>query len=98
MGEATEYEALPWFWSNQYDLRLQTVGLSTGHDQTILRGDPASRNFSVLYLLGGKLLAVDAVNAVKDYVQGKAHILSGALLDQALLADATRPLKEVDLA
>ena len=98
MGEATEYEALPWFWSNQYDLRLQTVGLSTGHDQTILRGDPASRNFSVLYLLGGKLLAVDAVNAVKDYVQGKAHILSGALLDQAQLADATRPLKEVDLA
>lgn len=98
MGEAVEYDALPWFWSNQYDLRLQTVGLSTGHDQTILRGDPASRSFSVLYLLGGKLIAIDAVNMVKDYVQGKAHILSGAVLDQAQLADPATPLKEVGLA
>lgn len=98
MGQPSEYDAIPWFWSNQYDLRLQTVGLSTGHDQTILRGDPASRSFSVLYLLGGKLIAIDAVNAVKDYVQGKAHILSGAVLDQAQLADASKPLKEVELA
>lgn len=98
MGEPVEYDALPWFWSNQYDLRLQTVGLSTGHDQTILRGDPANRSFSVLYLLGGKLIAIDAVNMVKDYVQGKAHILSGALLDQGQLADAAKPLKEVGLA
>lgn len=98
MGEPMEYDSVPWFWSNQYDLRLQTVGLSTGHDQTIVRGDPANRSFSVLYLLGGKLIAVDAVNAVKDYVQAKAHILSGAVLDQAQLADASKPLKEVELA
>lgn len=98
MGEAKEYDALPWFWSNQYDLKLQTVGLSTGHDHEIVRGDPASRSFSVLYMQGGKLIAVDAVNAVKDYVQAKAHILSGALLDQAQLADASKPLKEVELA
>lgn len=98
MGEPMEYDAVPWFWSNQYDLRLQTVGLSTGHDQTIMRGDPATRSFSVLYLLGGKLIAIDAVNAVKDYVQAKAHILSGAVLDQAQLADASKPLKEVELA
>lgn len=98
MGEPAGYNAVPWFWSNQYDLRLQTVGLSMGHDQTILRGDPASRSFSVLYLHGGKLIALDCVNAVKDYVQGKAHILSGATLDQAQLADPSRPLKEVELA
>lgn len=98
LGEPTKYEAVPWFWSNQYDLRLQTVGLSTGHDQTIVRGDPDSRSFSVLYLLGGKLIAIDAVNAVKDYVQGKAHILSGAVLDQSQLADSSKPLKEVELA
>ncbi|TNE38335.1 MAG: oxidoreductase [Sphingomonadales bacterium] len=98
IGEPIEYEAVPWFWSNQYDLRLQTVGLSTGHDQTILRGDPESRSFSILYLLGGKLIALDCINAVKDYVQGKAHILSGAVLDQAQLADPSRPLKEVELA
>lgn len=98
MGDPKEYDAVPWFWSNQYDLKLQTVGLSTGHDQTIVRGDPASRSFSVLYLLGGKLIAIDAVNAVRDYVQAKAHILSGAVLDQSQLADASKPLKEVELA
>jgi len=98
IGHPIEYDVVPWFWSNQYDLRLQTVGLSTGHDQTILRGSPGSRSFSVLYLLGGRLIALDCVNAVKDYVQGKAHILSGALLDQAQLADPARPLKEVELA
>jgi 3-phenylpropionate/trans-cinnamate dioxygenase ferredoxin reductase subunit len=98
MGEPTEYNAVPWFWSNQYDLKLQTVGLSSGHDQTILRGDPATRSFSVLYLKAGKLLALDCVNMVKDYVQGRAHVISGALLDQAQLADPAIPLKEVGLA
>lgn len=98
MGKEEAYHAVPWFWSNQYDLRLQTVGLSTGHDQTILRGDPATRSFSVLYLRGGKLIALDCVNAVKDYVQGRAHVLSGAVLDQAQLADPSVPLKEVGLA
>ncbi|WP_327197438.1 oxidoreductase C-terminal domain-containing protein, partial [Sphingobium yanoikuyae] len=84
--------------SNQYDLKLQTVGLSTGFDQTVLRGDPATRSFSVVYLKGGKLIALDCVNAVKDYVQGRAHVLSGAHLDPAQLADAGIPLKEVGLA
>lgn len=94
-GEAQEYDALPWFWSNQYDLRLQTIGLSSGYDQTIIRGDPSTRSFSVLYLKGGKLIAIDAVNMVKDYVQAKAHILAGATLDPAQLADTTIPLKEM---
>ena len=98
LGQETEYDAVPWFWSNQYDLKLQTVGLSTGHDQTILRGDPGTRSFSVLYLKGGKLIALDCVNMVKDYVQGRAHVVSGAVLDQAQLADAGVPLKEVGLA
>jgi 3-phenylpropionate/trans-cinnamate dioxygenase ferredoxin reductase subunit len=98
LGKEEAYHAVPWFWSNQYDLKLQTVGLSTGHDQTILRGDPATRSFSVLYLKGGKLIALDCVNMVKDYVQGRAHVLSGAVLDQAELADASVPLKEVGLA
>jgi len=98
MGKEEPYHAVPWFWSNQYDLKLQTVGLSTGHDQTILRGDPATRSFSVLYLKSGRLIALDCVNAVKDYVQGRAHVISGALLDQAQLADPGVPLKEVGLA
>ena len=71
MGDAQPYHALPWFWSNQYDLKLQTAGLSIGHDQTVLRGDPDGRSFSVIYLKGGKIIALDCVNAVKDYVQGR---------------------------
>ncbi|HEX7855561.1 MAG TPA: FAD/NAD(P)-binding oxidoreductase [Sphingobium sp.] len=99
LGEqVTEYDALPWFWSNQYDLKLQTVGLSTGHDQTILRGDTANRSFSVVYLKGGKLIAIDCVNAVKDYAQGRAHVVAGSKLDLAQLADSAIPLKEVGLA
>jgi 3-phenylpropionate/trans-cinnamate dioxygenase ferredoxin reductase subunit len=99
LGETVaEYEALPWFWSNQYDLKLQTVGLSTGHDQTITRGDPANRSFSVVYLRGGKLIAIDCVNAVKDYAQGRAHVVAGSKLDLTQLADASIPLKEVGLA
>ena len=98
IGEPTEYNAVPWFWSNQYDLKLQTVGLSGGHDQAILRGDPATRSFSVIYLKNGKFIAIDAVNAVKDYVQGRAHVLSGAVLNQAQLADPSVPLKEVEPA
>ncbi|HEX7873271.1 MAG TPA: FAD/NAD(P)-binding oxidoreductase [Sphingobium sp.] len=99
LGETTnEYEALPWFWSNQYDLKLQTVGLSTGYDQTVLRGDPANRSFSVVYLKGGKVIALDCVNAVKDYAQGRAHVVAGSKLDIAQLGDAAIPLKEVGLA
>ncbi|MCE7798258.1 NAD(P)/FAD-dependent oxidoreductase [Sphingobium sufflavum] len=99
LGEVvSEYDALPWFWSNQYDLKLQTVGLSTGHDQTILRGDPANRSFSVVYLRGGKFIAIDCVNAIKDYAQGRAHVVAGSKLDLAQLADASIPLKEVGLA
>ncbi|MBB4641285.1 NAD(P)/FAD-dependent oxidoreductase [Rhizorhapis suberifaciens] len=98
LGQSTEYDAVPWFWSNQYDLRLQTVGLASGHDKVIVRGDTANRSFSVIYLKHGKMIALDCVNATKDYVQGRAHILSGAALDQAQLADPSIPLKEVGLA
>jgi 3-phenylpropionate/trans-cinnamate dioxygenase ferredoxin reductase subunit len=98
LGDPVPYDALPWFWSNQYDLRLQTVGLSTGHDQAIVRGDPASRSFSVVYLREGHVIALDCVNHTKDYVQGRAHILSGNRLDLAQLADPDVPLKEVGLA
>ena len=89
------YDAIPWFWSNQYDLKLQTVGLLHGHDELVVRGDPAARSFSVLYLRDGRVVALDCVNAVKDYVQGRRLILDGAALDRARLADASIPLKEL---
>jgi 3-phenylpropionate/trans-cinnamate dioxygenase ferredoxin reductase subunit len=94
MGQEALYHAVPWFWSNQYDLKLQTVGLSTGFDQHVVRGDPASRSFSVVYLLGGKIIALDCVNATKDYVQGRKLVEEGAMIDPADLANTDIPLKE----
>ncbi len=94
-GTPATYHAVPWFWSNQYDLRLQTVGLSIGHDAAIVRGDIASRSFSLIYLREGRVIALDCVNATKDYVQGRALVLAGAKIDQDRLADATVPLKEM---
>ena len=95
MGEAARYEAVPWFWSNQYDLRLQTVGLSVGYDETVLRGDPASRSFSLIYLRDGQVAALDCVNRVKDYVQGRKLVTERARPDPARLADASTPLKDM---
>jgi len=95
LGEAVEYEAVPWFWSNQYDLKLQTVGLSSGHDEALLRGDPANRSFSVIYLKGGRVIALDCVNAVKDYVQGRALVVGRLSPDRAQLTDVNVPLKSL---
>ncbi|NIJ35010.1 NAD(P)/FAD-dependent oxidoreductase [Sphingomonas oligoaromativorans] len=94
-GEPEPYHAVPWFWSNQYDLRLQTVGLSVGHDQEILRGDPASRAFSIVYLKQNRVIALDCVNSVKDYVQGRALVNGRIVADSRRLADAAVPLKSL---
>jgi len=94
-GTATGYHAVPWFWSNQYDLRLQTVGLSVGHDAIVLRGDPAKRSFSVIYLKQGRVIALDCVNLVRDYVQGRALVIEGKSPDPARLADPNIALKEL---
>lgn len=95
LGGEAEYDAVPWFWSNQYDLKLQTVGLSVGHDQAVLRGDPAARSFSVVYMREGRVVALDCVNAVKDYVQGRKLVADGARIAAAELADTTIPLKQM---
>ncbi len=92
-GDEARYHAIPWFWSNQYDLKLQTAGLSTGHDQAVLRGDVASRSFSIVYLRGGKVIALDCVNATKDYVQGRMLVTAGLAATPEQLADVETPLK-----
>lgn len=94
-GTSQPYHAIPWFWSNQYDLRLQTVGLSIGHDETIMRGDPESRKFSVVYLKDGRVIALDCVNATKDYVQGRKLVEAHAKPDPSALADPEIPLKSL---
>nr|WP_298898620.1 FAD-dependent oxidoreductase [uncultured Altererythrobacter sp.] len=96
MGDKQPYHALPWFWSNQYDLKLQTAGLSLDYDQTLVRGDPESRKFSVVYLKEGKPIAFDCVNNTKDYVQGRKLIENDIDdVDLELLADPETPLKEL---
>ena len=94
-GDEKPYHAFPWFWSNQYDLRLQTAGINLGYDQTVVRGDPEARSFSVVYLREGRVLALDCVNMVKDYVQGRKLVEAKATPDLADLADASKPLKEL---
>jgi 3-phenylpropionate/trans-cinnamate dioxygenase ferredoxin reductase subunit len=93
MGKEVAYDVVPWFWSNQYDLKLQTIGLSTGFDQAITRGDPVSRSFSIVYLHSGKVIALDCVNRVKDFVQGRTHVILGSVLDRAQLEDLSVDLK-----
>ena len=97
-GAPEVYHAVPWFWSNQYDLRLQTVGLSSGHDAEVVRGDPASRAFSTVYLKEGRVVALDCVNMVRDYVDGRALVTAGARIDPARLADTGTRLKELTAA
>ena len=92
-GAEEPYRAFPWFWSNQYDLKLQTTGLSLGYDATIVRGDPAEARFSVIYLKEGRVIALDCVNATRDYVQGRKLIEARAAPDPALLADPAVPLE-----
>ena len=95
LGGEEVYRAVPWFWSNQYDLKLQTVGVSLGYDEAVVRGVPETRSFSVVYLRRGQVIALDCVNATKDYVQGKALVAGALRIPADLLADASRPLKEL---
>ncbi len=95
MGDKQDYDAVPWFWSNQYDLRLQTVGIATGYDRTVLRGNPAERKFSLVYLREGEVIALDCVNNTRDYAQGRKLVTNRAEIDPELLADTEVPLKEM---
>lgn len=98
LGNPTPYTATPWFWSNQYDLRLQTMGLSIGHDDLVVRGDPASRSFSIVYFRQGRVAALDCVNVTRDYVQGRKLVEARATVDRVAVADAGTALKDITVA
>jgi 3-phenylpropionate/trans-cinnamate dioxygenase ferredoxin reductase subunit len=95
MGDPQPYAALPWFWSNQYDLKLQTVGLSLGHDAEVIRGSMEERSFSVVYLREGRVIALDCVNRTRDYAQGRKLVEARAQIDLDLLADSEVALKDM---
>lgn len=95
LGQAVDYSSVPWFWSNQYDIKLQTVGISTGFDALMIRGIPESRSFSVIYLKGGAVIALDCVNATKDFVQGRAWVIDRARPSLENLADISKALKDI---
>jgi len=94
-GKETHYAQVPWFWSDQYDLKLQIAGLSEGYDDVVIRGNPAERSFACVYLKDRRLIAVDAVNAPRDFVQSKALIEARAMISTDQIADAETPLKHL---
>ncbi|MGB3488991.1 MAG: FAD-dependent oxidoreductase [Xanthobacteraceae bacterium] len=96
-GVTVPVPAVPWFWSDQYDVKLQSAGLlSKGYDQTVVRGDPSSGRFSVFYLQGRALVALDAINAAADFNVAKRIIaMPGVGLDAAGIADLGRDVREL---
>jgi len=94
LGLTTVHDKVPWFWSDQYDLKMVIVGLSAGYDRRVLRGNPAGRAFSVCYLKGGELIAVESINHNKDQMAARKLIPARARPDPVKLADDTVALKD----
>lgn len=94
-GEATAYGQVPWFWSDQYDVNLQMIGLPENWDQTIWRGDPATGSFSVFYMQDGRVVGANAVNNARDIAPARKLLETGARADPAALADPATSLKKV---
>ncbi len=95
MGEEVAYVAKPWFWSDQYDVKLQIAGLNTGYDQVITRPGDKEGAVSFWYYQGDTLLAVDAANDPRAYMIGKRLIEAGKSPERALVADPATPLKSL---
>lgn len=95
LGRPAATRAVPWFWSDQADLKLQIAGLSHGYDQVVVRGAPLSERFSVLYYAADKLIAVDAINTPRDYMVARKVLGEGGTLPADRVADASVPLKEL---
>jgi 3-phenylpropionate/trans-cinnamate dioxygenase ferredoxin reductase subunit len=94
-GIESHYCQVPWFWSDQYDIKLQIAGLSQGYDDVVLRGDPSGGSFACLYLADGVLIAVDAINSPREFMQSKKLIATRARPDREALANPELPLKDL---
>ncbi|AXE64315.1 pyridine nucleotide-disulfide oxidoreductase [Hyphomonas sp. CACIAM 19H1] len=95
LGLPRPAEDCPWFWSDQYDLKLQIAGLSTDYDTIVLRGDPKARKFAAFYLRQGTLIAVDAVNSAPEFLASKKLIMAGAKIAPEILSDTSIPMKDI---
>jgi 3-phenylpropionate/trans-cinnamate dioxygenase ferredoxin reductase subunit len=95
VGKPKTYSEVPWFWSDQYDLKLQIAGLARPTDTLVLRGDPANRKFAVFHLRGGAVAAVEAVNAAPEYMIGKKLVADGKQIAAETLADMSIPMKQM---
>ncbi|WP_138417467.1 NAD(P)/FAD-dependent oxidoreductase [Sinomonas gamaensis] len=95
MGRREEYAGIPWFWSNQADLKLQIAGLSMGFDQTVVRRDDERGKFSVLYYRGGRIIAADCVNAPLDFMAVKNALAKGQNIPADAAGDPTVQLKSL---
>lgn len=93
LGDDKVYAAIPWFWSDQYELKLQMVGFSADGDSQVLRGDMENHQFAIFYLKDGKVVAADAVNSPKEFMLCKQ--LVGKPADPAQLADPETDLKSL---
>ena len=95
VGKTNTYREVPWFWSDQYDLKLQIAGLARPSDQIVLRGDPTARKFAIFHLRQGAVAAVEAVNAAPEYLVGRKLIADGARVAPERLADTSIPMKSI---
>jgi len=95
VGKPLAYREVPWFWSDQYDLKLQIAGLARPGDRTVLRGNPETRKFSVFHLRDGVVAAVEAVNAAPDYIVGRRLIAARAMVAPERLQDISVPAKSL---
>jgi 3-phenylpropionate/trans-cinnamate dioxygenase ferredoxin reductase subunit len=94
-GHRTKYNSLPWFWTDQYEIKLQMAGISAGHDRVVTRGNAEARKLSVFYFRDGKLIAVDSINRPADHMIGRKLIASGAKLTPEECADESVDLKRI---
>jgi 3-phenylpropionate/trans-cinnamate dioxygenase ferredoxin reductase subunit len=95
LGAPDHVEEAPWFWSDQYDLKLQIAGLFNGYDQIVFRGVMDDRSFAAFYYKQGRLIAVDAVNKPGEYLGAKMLIQTGRSLPPEAVANVSRPMKEL---
>ncbi|HTP76710.1 MAG TPA: FAD-dependent oxidoreductase [Rhizomicrobium sp.] len=95
LGKPSTYREVPWFWSDQYDLKLQIAGLARPSDRLVVRGNPEARKFATFHLRDGAIAAVEAVNAAPEYLVGKKLIADGTKVAPDRLADTSIPMKTI---